>query len=339
MKAVFVRAPHQVELVDVAKPEITADDEVIIAVRYGGICGSDVGIYTGSNALATYPRIIGHEFSGVIEAIGAGVSDLKVGDLVAVDIVNSCGHCYACRSGHQNVCRALSITGVHRDGGFAEFYKAKCDKVYPLNKEKISASMACMVEPFSVGAEVNARANVVAGDKVLVMGAGPAGLTIMQTAKARGAEVMITDIFPERLVIAKQMGATRTVNVKQEDLAAAVAEFTDGEGPYVIADAVCSPQSVVQALDLLAPAGRFVVLGTSSTPVEIPQIAFTKKGINVFGTRVNNHRFPEVIAGFEKGVLTPNTMHTDTYKFSHIDDAFERLKTHKNEVCKILLEW
>lgn len=339
MKAVFVRAPYDVAVVNVPKPAITADDEVIIAVRYGGICGSDVGIYTGSNALATYPRIIGHEFSGVVEAVGAAVAHLKVGDLVVADVVNSCGQCYACRSGHHNVCAHLSITGVHQDGGFAEFYKTKCDKVYPLNPDKISAAMAAMVEPFSVGEEVNERASVVATDKVLVMGAGPAGLTILQAAKRRGAEVMITDIFDERLALAKAMGANFTVNVQRTNLAQAVAQFTDNEGPSVIADAVCSSQSVLQALDLLAPSGRFVVLGTSATPVEIPQIAFTKKGINVFGTRVNNHRFPEVIKGFESGVLMPQIMHTDTFKFADIDQAFERLKTHKNAVCKILLEW
>lgn len=339
MKAVLVQAPLAVEIVDVPKPEITAADDVLIKVRYGGICGSDIGIFSGSNSFATYPRIIGHEFSGIVEAVGSGVHDLAPGDLVSIDIVNSCGHCYACRTGHHNVCKDLEVTGVHRDGGFAEYFKASRKMVYKLDKSKLSEAEACLVEPYSVGVEVNARASTAAGDKVVVFGAGPAGLAIMQVARAKGAEVLITDIFPQRLALAREMGADRTVNVKEEDLKTAVMDFTNGDGAHVLADAVCSPQSILDALDLLAPAGRFVVLGTGSTPSEIPQSAFTKKGINVFGTRVNNHRFPEVIALFEQGKVKPALMHTHTFKFTDIARAFEQLRTDKSQVCKILLEW
>lgn len=339
MKAVLVQEPLKVDIVELPKPQITAADDVLIAVRYGGICGSDIGIFSGGNALATYPRIIGHEFCGIVEAVGAGVADIQAGDLVAVDIVNSCGQCYACRTGHHNVCANLQVTGVHRDGGFAEFVKAPRKQVYKLDKSKISERMACLVEPYSVGAEVNARANVTAEDKVVVFGAGPAGLAVMQVARAKGAEVLITDIFAERLELANKMGATRTVNVKEEDLKTAVMDFTGGEGAHVIADAVCSPQSVLDALELLAASGRFVVLGTGADPVPIPQIAFTKKGINVFGTRVNNHRFPEVIDLFTSGKIDPLTMHTHTFKFKDIAQAFELLRTDKSKVCKIMLEW
>ena len=156
MKAVLVKAPLEVEVVDVPKPEITAPDEVLIKVRYGGICGSDIGIYSGGNAFATYPRIIGHEFAGTVESVGDAVKDLAPGDLVSVDIVNSCGHCYACRTGHHNVCKDLEVTGVHRDGGFAEYFKVRREMVYKLDKAKLSEAMACLVEPYSVGAEVNA---------------------------------------------------------------------------------------------------------------------------------------------------------------------------------------
>lgn len=339
MKAVLVKEPQVVEIVDVPKPEIAADNEVLIKVLWGGICGSDIGIYSGGNALATYPRIIGHEFSGVVEAVGSAVKDIAVGDLVTTDVVNSCGKCYACRTGHHNVCAKLEVTGVHREGGFAEYFKTTVEKVYKLDRNKISERAACLVEPYSVGAEVNARASVTAEDKVVVFGAGPAGLAIMQVARAKGAEVLITDIFQERLDLAAKMGATRTVNVKEEDLKTAIMQFTDNEGAHVIADAVCSPQSVLDALEYLAPSGRFVVLGTSAAPVEIPQIAFTKKGINVFGTRVNNHRFPEVIELFSSGKIQPEQMHTHTFKFADIAAAFELLRTDKSKVCKIMLEW
>ncbi|HHW7580432.1 zinc-binding alcohol dehydrogenase family protein [Mannheimia glucosida] len=339
MKAVIVHKPFELKIEDIPIPEIENDTDVVIKVTFGGICGSDIGIYTGGNSLAQYPMVIGHEFVGTVEKVGNAVTHVKVGDFVVSDIVNSCGHCYPCRTGHHNVCSNLKVTGVHQQGGFAQYAKSRADNVYKVNTDKIAHKTAVLIEPYAVGVEINTRANVAQGDKVVVFGSGPAGLAAMQVAIARGAEVLITDIFEERLSLAREMGATKAINVKDIDLKQAVAEFTDNEGAHVVIDAVCSPQSILDALDIVAPSGRFVVLGTGATPSEIPQVAFTKKGINVFGTRLNNKRFPEVIALFESGKVTPEKMITHTYKFEDIEKAFDVIKNEKNTVCKVLLEW
>lgn len=339
MKAVIVHKPFELKIEDIPIPEIENDTDVVIKVTFGGICGSDIGIYTGGNSLAQYPMVIGHEFVGTVEKVGNTVTHVKVGDFVVSDIVNSCGHCYPCRTGHHNVCSNLKVTGVHQQGGFAQYAKSRADNVYKVNTDKIAHKTAVLIEPYAVGVEINTRANVAQGDKVVVFGSGPAGLAAMQVAIARGAEVLITDLFEERLSLAREMGATKAINVKDIDLKQAVAEFTDNEGAHVVIDAVCSPQSILDALDIVAPSGRFVVLGTGATPSEIPQVAFTKKGINVFGTRLNNKRFPEVIALFESGKVTPEKMITHTYKFEDIEKAFDVIKNEKNTVCKVLLEW
>lgn len=339
MKAVIVHKPFELKIEDIPIPEIENDTDVVIKVTFGGICGSDIGIYTGGNSLAQYPMVIGHEFVGTVEKVGNAVTHVKVGDFVVSDIVNSCRHCYPCRTGHHNVCSNLKVTGVHQQGGFAQYAKSRADNVYKVNTDKIAHKTAVLIEPYAVGVEINTRANVAQGDKVVVFGSGPAGLAAMQVAIARGAEVLITDIFEERLSLAREMGATKAINVKDIDLKQAVAEFTDNEGAHVVIDAVCSPQSILDALDIVAPSGRFVVLGTGATPSEIPQVAFTKKGINVFGTRLNNKRFPEVIALFESGKVTPEKMITHTYKFEDIEKAFDVIKNEKNTVCKVLLEW
>ena len=124
MKAIKVIEPFKVEIVDVPKPVIERKDDVIIRITSGGICGSDIGIYNGTNSLATYPRLIGHEFGGIVTEVGEAVTAVKPGDKVAVDPVRSCGHCYACRIGRHNVCSTLEVMGVHRDGGFAEYVSA-----------------------------------------------------------------------------------------------------------------------------------------------------------------------------------------------------------------------
>ncbi|WP_455648052.1 zinc-binding alcohol dehydrogenase family protein [Lonepinella koalarum] len=339
MKAVVVYKPFELEIADIEMPKIKNDTDVIIKVAFAGICGSDIGIYTGGNSLAQYPIVIGHEFVGTVEKIGSAVTHVNVGDFVVSDIVNSCGNCYPCRTGHHNVCSHLKVTGVHQQGGFAEYAKSRAENVYKVNTNKIPHKIATLIEPYAVGVEINTRANVTKGDKVVVFGSGPAGLAAMQVAVARGSEVLITDIFEERLTLAKEMGAAQAINVKNIDLKQAVANFTNNEGAHVVIDAVCSPQSILDALDIIAPSGRFVVLGTGATPSEIPQVSFTKKGINVFGTRLNNKRFPEVIHLFEEHKVTPEKMITHTYSFMDIEQAFDVIKNEKNTVCKVLLEW
>lgn len=337
MKAVIINTPFEVELKEVPKPVIEADHDIIIKVVSGGICGSDIGIFTGSNSLATYPRVIGHEFAGIVEEVGSGVTSVNIGDLVAVDNVNSCGECYACRTGNANVCSTVEVTGVHRDGGFAEYVKTVEKNAYVVDEKKIDRLNAALVEPYSIGVEANERGRVSEGDKLLVMGSGPIGIAVMQVAKSRGAEVIMTDILDKRLERASDMGADRTVNVLNESLVDALNEFTNGDGAHVIIDSICSPQSLVEAFELVAPSGRIVTLGTGNTPSEIPQVAFVKKGVDVLGSRLNNERFPKVIELFESGALNPEKMRTHTFHYTEIEKAFEFIKQNQADVCKVVI--
>ena len=202
MRAIVVEKPFEMRIANVNMPSIR-DNEVLIKVISGGICGSDIGIYNGTNSLAKYPCLIGHEFGGKVVNIGKNVTSIKLNDIVAVDPVRSCGNCYACRIGRHNVCANLEVMGVHRDGGFAEYVATPAKFVYPLDMTKLDARFASLVEPYSIGVQVNHRGNVTKGDKMLIMGSGPIGLCIMQVAKSRGASVMMTDIFNERLYVQK----------------------------------------------------------------------------------------------------------------------------------------
>lgn len=339
MKAIVVDEPFKIRIAEVAKPVISAPDQVLIKVICGGICGSDIGIYNGTNSLATYPRIIGHEFGGEVVEVGSAVKNVKVGDKVAVDPVNSCGKCYACTHGRHNVCNTVEVTGVHRDGGFAEYVVAPEASVYKIDTTKVPEDLLCMVEPYSIGMEVSYRGQITKGDKVLVMGSGPIGIAVMQVAKSKGAEVMMTDLLDKRLERAKDMGADRTVNVSKEDLKQAVLDFTDGEGMPVVVDTVCSVNSLPQAIDLTCPAGRVVTLGLVNKPSAIAQVDFTKKELDVVGSRLNNYRFKEVIEGFESGVLTPEKMRSKSFPFTEVEEAIKSIKEHPEDVCKVVLKF
>ena len=226
MKAIKVIEPFKVEIVDVPKPEIKNDDDVIVRITSGGICGSDIGIYNGTNSLATYPRLIGHEFGGIVTETGKNVTSVKAGDKVAVDPVISCGHCYACRIGRHNVCSTLEVMGVHRDGGFAEFVCAPEANIHKFHKD-FDESFLGLVEPFTIGVEINRRGQITKGDKVLIMGSGPIGIAAMQVAKRNGAEVIMTDLVKERLDKALSMGADEVVLVSEENLEERLLKFTD----------------------------------------------------------------------------------------------------------------
>lgn len=339
MKAVLVREPFKVEITEVPTPKVQNPNEVLIKVFCGGICGSDIGIYNGTNSLATYPRIIGHEFGGEVVEIGSGVTKIKVGDKVSVDPVVSCGTCYACTHERHNVCNTLEVRGVHRDGGFSEYALVTDDVCYKIDSAKISDNILCTVEPFSIGVEVNERGNVQKDDKVLVMGSGPIGVVIMQVAKSRGAEVIMTDLVDARLDRAKALGADVVVNVSKEDLTQKVMELTNGEGMPVVVDSVCSLDSPRQAMELACPAGRVVILGLKDAPSAIPQVHITKKELDVVGSRLSNYRFPAVIEGFENGKLNPQGIITHDFHFTQVNEAIKLIVEHPEKVCKVRLNF
>lgn len=338
MKAVKVVEPFKIQIVDIDKPVIEKDDDVIVKITSGGICGSDIGIYNGTNSLATYPRIIGHEFGGIVTEVGKGVTKIKVGDKVAVDPVTSCGHCYACRIGRHNVCSTLEVIGVHRDGGFTEFVKVDEANVHKFHKD-FDSSLLGIVEPYTIGMEINNRAQITGDDKVLIMGAGPIGICAMQVAKSRGAKVMMTDLVKERLAKAKTMGADETVLVSEENLEDRIAAFTDGEGIPVVIDTVCIPSSFEQSVKLACPAGRVVVLGLKDKPAQITMADITKKELTIVGSRLNCNCFDQVIEGFENGSLQPDQLKTAEFNYKDIQQAFDMIMNHPQDVLKIVVKF
>lgn len=200
MLSVVVDRPNSLNLREMPLPEPAAG-EVRVRVRYAGICGSDLHIYRGHNPFVSYPRVIGHEFVGRVESVGTSVDAARIGELVAVDPVISCGQCHACRIGRQNVCSKLVVLGVHRDGGFSEYVCAPARNAYRI-PEGIADSCAAIVEPFAVAANVTARTGVLPEDVALIYGAGTVGLTILQVLKrVHGIRAFITDRLDERLAM------------------------------------------------------------------------------------------------------------------------------------------
>ncbi|MGI6031316.1 MAG: zinc-binding alcohol dehydrogenase family protein [Eubacteriales bacterium] len=338
MKAIKVAEPFKLEIVEVEKPRIQKPGDVLLRVMAGGICGSDLGIYKGTNSLATYPRIIGHEFSAVVEEIGEGVEGIAVGDKVAVDPVVYCGKCYACTHDRHNVCESLEVMGVHRDGGFSQYLVANYKSLFKTSMD-VPFETLCLVEPFSIGAQVNWRGQISEGDTVLIMGCGPIGLTILQVAKMNGARVMMTDLLDSRLELARSMGADLVVNTGSTPMEEAVKQFTDGVGVNVAIDTVCQPTTLDQALQATSQAGRMVCLSTNNKPAAIDPSNITKKELTITGSRLSNFKFKDVIRWMEEGKIKPELIRSHVFHYTEIDKAMKLAMEHPDQVCKIVISF
>lgn len=338
MKTILVSQPGQLSVAEKELPAITAPDQVLMKVKRVGLCGSDNHIYHGSNPFVVYPRVIGHEFAGTVEAVGEAVTNVKVGDHVVGEPIEFCGECYACRQGRGNVCQNLTVYGVHKDGGAQEYIVMPAAHVYKV-EDSIPWNTAVLAEPLTIGFQACWRGGVQPGDFVLVMGGGTIGLCCLLAAKKKGAMVAITDILDDKLEYAKKLGADYAINVKQTALADAMAELTGGMGPNVVLDAVCSKTSLEEAIELASVAGRVVGLGLASGVVsELSHVTMAKKEVGVFGSRLQNGKFPEAIALIESDPDLLADFVTQEYALDQAQEAFDFFNNCASQVRKILIQ-
>ncbi|NRB54966.1 MAG: Zn-dependent oxidoreductase [Salinicola sp.] len=337
MQAFEVSAPHAFAVGDQPAPA-PAPGEVVIDVAFAGICGSDMHIIHGDNAFVQFPRITGHEFAGVIRAVGDGVDPARVGERVCIDPVVNCGRCYPCRIGRPNVCSAMQVIGVHRNGGFAEQVNVPAANAHCI-PDDLDLDAAALVEPYSIAANVLARMAPHPGDHLLVIGAGVIGLTVLQMARAMGLEeVIVTDILDERLATARELGASHVINGRREDLEQAVLAATDGEGIPLIADAACIPAMLPAMLRMACPAGRIGLLGFSPTPSDLVQLEVIKKELTLVGSRLNIRKFPEVIEHIAAGRLEPRALISHRVPLTEMPGAIDLLENHPERARKVLVK-
>jgi len=335
MKSIVIQQPNDLAIETRPFPEPVAGD-VRVRITLAGICGSDSHIYRGHNPFAKYPRVIGHEFFGVIDAVGEGVDQARLGQRVSVDPVISCGTCYPCSVGKPNVCTSLVVLGVHRDGGFSEYAVVPAKNAWPVPDE-IPDEHAVMIEPFTIAANVTGHAQPTEQDVALIYGAGPMGLVTVQALKGvyNVKQVIVVDRIDERLAMAQRSGADWVFNNRDQPVAAALAE--KGIQPTLIIDAACHPSILQEAVSLASPAARIVLMGFSSEPSQVVQQGITGKELSIFSSRLNANKFPVVIDWLQKGLIDPNKLITHRFDYHHVTDAIELFEKDQRQCCKVLL--
>ena len=280
-----IRIPAQGEMiVEEAQMPQAGAGQVLLRIGYVGFCGSDLNTFLGRNLLAKEAVIPGHEIGAVIESTGTQVPGfLKPGMTVTVNPYTNCGHCAACRAGHPNACEFNETLGVQRDGAMRDYMVIPWQKVIPA--PEIKERDCTLIEPMSVGFHAVSRGSVTDSDTVLVFGCGMIGVGAIVRASLRGATVIAVDLDNDKLALARRLGATHTINSKEQDLHAELARLTGGLGPTVVIEAVGSVPTYQAAIDEVAFSGRVVCIGYSKNDVTFHTGLFVKKEINIRGSR------------------------------------------------------
>jgi (R,R)-butanediol dehydrogenase / meso-butanediol dehydrogenase / diacetyl reductase len=311
--------------------------QVGIAVAFTGICGTDLKIAHGAmDHRVTSPWPIGHEMSGVIEAIGPGVSGWQPGDKVTVMPLVSCGDCPACRRGHSHVCHNLVFLGIDAPGSLQQRWTVPVGLLVRV-PEHLSLERAALAEPTAVAVHDVRRGGVTASDQVVVIGGGPIGILIGLVASHAGAEVLVSEVSRFRRNLATELGL-RSIDPATDDLTATVAAWSNGKGADVAFEVSGSAAGIRALTDVLAVRGHGVVVAIHTEPTPVDLMAAFWKELDISGARVYQREdFEEAVALLADGVIPAESLITEMVPLSQAGRAFERAGSG-GDVVKVMID-
>jgi 2-desacetyl-2-hydroxyethyl bacteriochlorophyllide A dehydrogenase len=312
------------------------EGDVLLRVRRIGVCGTDMHIFRGTQPFLQYPRVMGHELSGEIVTAPAG-SGLAAGDQVFVMPYLSCGECVACRKGKTNCCTRIQVLGVHRDGGMAEYLAIPAQFV--LKTEGISLDDAAMLEFLAIGMHAVRRAAVAAGQRVLVVGAGPIGVAVALFAKLRGAEVTVLDARADRLAFCKDaLQVAHVVTVGDGDREALQA-ITEGDFFDAVFDATGNIKAMERGLDFVAHGGTYGLVSIVPERISFSDPEFHKRETTLLGSRnATVDDFREVLAAIKAGLVPTRAMNTHRATLDEFVDVLPHWMDPASGVIKAIVE-
>ncbi len=339
MKAIQISHSQELNIIDIERPQAPAAGEVLLKLCYVGFCGSDINTFMGRNGMALNPVIPGHEVGAVIEAVGEGVPDgLKPGMVVTVNPYTNCGKCASCRNGRVNACQHNETLGVQRNGAMREMITLPWEKVVPAGL--LTPKVCALVEPMSVGFHAVSRAQVTDIDVVVVIGCGMVGMGAVVRSALRGATVVAADIDDSKLALARQMGASYTINTKTEDVHQRLLEITGGFGPDVIIEAVGSTVTYQMAVDEVAFTGRVVCIGYAKAEVSFQTKYFVQKELDIRGSRnAMPQDFRAVIHYLERGTCPTEALITKVVRPEEALTAMQWWSQNPGKVFRIIVEF
>ena len=326
--------PRAVELRDIPKPGLPGPGQLRVKVEYAGVCGSDIHIYENSIAITTRPPVvIGHEFSGYVDAVGEGVTGFKPGDrIVAEAVYHRCGKCKYCRMGKYNLCLDKLSFGYVYNGCFERYTIIEDYNCHHL-PDDIDMVSGAMIEPMAcVARGIYDQCHLEAGFTVLVVGPGPIGLVAAQIAKAEGCEVIVsgTGADAERLELAKKLGIHHTVNIEKEDLRAVIDGLTDGYGVDVVLECSGSQAGIAQGLEMVRKCGWMTLIALAGKPITFDIEKVNYKELHFSGSIASTYNnWEKCLALLRLGYVDLKPMATGFYKLEDWKQAFQDMVDKK----------
>ncbi|MGH7392543.1 MAG: zinc-dependent alcohol dehydrogenase [Candidatus Rokuibacteriota bacterium] len=315
----MLHGPRDLRVQPASTPAVAGDD-VLVRVSAAGLCGTDYRIWSGDRAVA-YPRVMGHEFLGRVEAVGPGVTRARPGDRVVVEPNYSCGRCPLCGEGNRNLCLSRTAVGIDVDGGFAELARVpeRCAWAVP---PTLADEDALLCEPLAVVVRAVARGAPRPGESAAVVGAGTLGLLAIQVLRARGARVLVLGRTSRRFALAQELGAEATALVGDGDLPGVARRFSGREGADLVVETAGTAEAVAHALALVRPGGRVVLTGLPHEPTPVAFFSVVRGEVTIIGSMIYQGEFPEALALLERGQVRTRPLITHRYGLGAIDEAF-----------------
>ena len=341
MRQAILVEPKHIEFKEVAEPkaaDLTAH-QVLVHIKRIGICGSEIHSYHGLHPATFYPVVQGHEYSGVVVAVGRAVSVCKPGDHITARPQLVCGKCNPCKRGQYNVCEHLRVQTFQADGAAQDFFVVDDDRVAKL-PEGMSLDYGAMIEPSAVGAHASNRTNV--KDKnVVVSGAGTIGNLIAQFCIARGAKnVLITDVSDLRLAKARECGIQHTLNITKKPLKEAAHELFGEEGYQVGFEVAGVEVSIRSLMETIEKGSDIVVVAVFARDPALSMFYLGEHELRLIGSMMYRHEdYLTAIDYVSKGIVNLKPLVSNRFAFEEYDDAYQFIDKHRETSMKVLIDF
>ena len=342
MKALVLSRYKQLDIVETAKPN-PAEDELLIRIAACGICGSDVHGYDGSTGRRIPPIIMGHEAAGIVEGVGAAASGFQRGDRVTFDSTVSCGKCFFCLRGQVNLCDERQVIGVstsnyRRMGAFAEYVTVPARIGYHL-PNTMPFTHAALIEAVSVAVHAISLSPIALEDTIVIVGAGMIGLLALQAARCAGAgAVFVVDIDDSRLELARNLGATRTLNSQRAGIVQDVLQATTGRGADTVLECVGTSITVKLAVDMVRKGGAITLVGNIAPSITLELQSAVTRQIRLQGSCASSGEYPKCISLISREAIRVEPLLSAVAPLEDGPMWFRRLHEREAGLLKIVLQ-
>lgn len=339
MKAICLQEPRKFEIIEIDPPTAPGPNEAIVRTHRMGICGTDYSGFLGKMPFFKYPRVPGHELGVEVLEVGSEVTQVQPGDRCSVEPYMNCGTCYACRKGNGNCCDSLNVIGVMIDGGLCEQFKVRADKLHP--SKHLSYEQLSLVETLAIGCHATDRGNPQEGEHVLVIGAGPIGLSTLEFTRLTGAQITVMDRVQARLDFCRDTyGIQNTVLFEGDGSEVErMNEITGGDRYSVVTDATGSHHAMSAALNYVAQTGTLVYVGITTQEISFTHPVMHRPEMTLKASRnAMPSDFRRIIELIENGTIDTDPWITHRTTFDRVIDEFETFTKPDSGVIKAIIE-